>query len=113
MFSDLKQITNDSNKPLEVFIEPWAISVSIPPQQTCDFYADSECEGTFEIEKGDDCLVVWGWAGTNLKVTIKDEVIYDFSDFRSPILSNDMPIKKALEIILTPNVPRKKLFYFF
>jgi len=84
MYSDTQSISNESEFPICVWVEPNAFELEIPPGDIYTFRSTSEVDGQFEIEKTLDGFTIWAWWGADLLVKNKNSVIYETS-LRSPI----------------------------
>jgi hypothetical protein len=63
-------IHNEHQNPREVFIEPWAEGISIPPDKTLEIAVSCSTIGTLEIVMHENHTVVWLWKDCRVRVSI-------------------------------------------
>jgi len=98
MYSDERIVPNESDSPLSVWVEPWALDIEIPAGSVGVFKADSDTEGSFELEEREGQLEIYGWCGSSLIVEVGGEEIWRIEDNRVPTLSNGMSTKEFVDV---------------
>jgi hypothetical protein len=108
MNTDSVLIENSTNLAMKVWLEPYAIEFEIEPGHTLKVSADSEEEGSFEIERHEPMesgysFTVWGWFGANLLVHDNDLEVFS-CDLRFPVLSTK---RRSLKSVINQLFNRK------
>ena len=80
MFQDTRTITNKSDGPLTVWLEPWAQDYALAPGQKLEVIGSSTQDGCFEVSDHGNKVGIYCWAGSSVKV------------FRDGILEDDWPV---------------------
>lgn len=106
MHRDSREIRNDSDRSIEIWVEPWAFALEVPSHSALLFAADSEEEGCFEIIESDGPMI-FAWPGANLRVTRDGAVVYE-TDIRPPRNPPGMTMRQVLELILGHSQPPKR-----
>jgi hypothetical protein len=89
----IETIANDGQEPLELWIEPWAVSLIIPPGQQFAISGHSDLPGGFEVDRVGGRVVVYAWAGSTAVVRHGDAVIRIF-DIPVPGIPTGMSMKR-------------------
>ena len=95
--------------PYRAWIEPWAEQLEFPAGSAVELRAASAVEGRLTVEREADCMVVYAWPGSTLKVYVDGELIRSF-DIPVPGVPPGMDVKGFLGVVLgqsTPTVPKK------
>ena len=72
-------LTNSSEKPLRLAIEPWANQYKIEPEVTVEIIAGEQTESMIEVDYEDGFIAVYGWSN-DMKVMIDgEEMEMDFT----------------------------------
>ena len=79
MFEDRRTITNSSEKPLTVWLEPWGQDLQVAPGQSLDIVARSPSEGRLEVVNADDAVAVYAWPEATIQTFSQGELIYDMN----------------------------------
>jgi hypothetical protein len=111
MYRDTKEIRNDGDAPLEVWVEPWAFALAVPPHGALLFESDSEEPGSYEVIDSDG-PVIFAWPGADLRVTRDGMVVYE-TDIRWPKNPPGMTTRQTLELILGYSQPPKRPWWKF
>lgn len=61
-------ISNASGKEVIFHLEPWGEQIKMPAGFTFNIIAESEQDGSFEVEYGEGEIIVWAWPGAIVKV---------------------------------------------
>jgi hypothetical protein len=71
MASAIKYLVhNEHQNSREVYIEPWAEGISLPPDKTLEITVSCSTIGTLEVVLHEDCVVVWLWSGCRATLSI-------------------------------------------
>jgi hypothetical protein len=62
------QVANASASSVIFHLEPWGQQISMSPGDTFTVSAESEEEGSFEVEYGEEEIIVWAWSSAIAKV---------------------------------------------
>jgi hypothetical protein len=62
-------VTNSSGKALVFHLEPWGDQIEMASGATFVVFAEATRQGSFEIEHGDDEIIVWAWPTASVKVS--------------------------------------------
>ena len=79
MIEIVEIIENRSDKPIEVWFEPWGMPHSLPPKQSFRVVAVSDQSGQIEIVRQAEQIAVYGWSGCTMQVYSGEELVDDFS----------------------------------
>ena len=62
-------IDNYTDKPYNLFIEPWCLEYSVAPGDEYSIMAIGPKGGRFSIYSGgDDCIVISPWSGSTIRI---------------------------------------------
>jgi hypothetical protein len=61
-------VTNSSGKPRLFHLEPWGDQIEMASGATFVLRAESSQNGAFEIEHGEDEIIVWAWPTASVKI---------------------------------------------
>ena len=61
-------VTNSSGKPRLFHLEPWGDQIEMASGATFVLCAEAAQQGSFEIEHGEDEIIVWAWPTASVKV---------------------------------------------
>ena len=61
-------ISNASDREIIFHLEPWGEQIQMASGSTFKIVAESEQEGSFEVEYGEDEIIVWAWPSAVVKV---------------------------------------------
>jgi hypothetical protein len=67
-FESSIHVTNSTDRMLVFHLEPWGEQVEMPSGARFLITAEAEQQGSFELEHGENEIVVWGWPGAVAKV---------------------------------------------
>jgi hypothetical protein len=109
-YRDIKEIRNDGDNPLEVWVEPWAFALDVPPTGALLFESDSEEEGCFEIIESNG-IAIFAWPGANLRVTREGTVVYE-TENRSPGIPRGLTMRQFMELVFGLS-PAKRAWWKF
>jgi hypothetical protein len=65
--------------PLNVWFEPWADGLTLPPGTMLELRAAANREGRLEIVRQEQGVAVYSWPGSTLRVFVAEELVRDFS----------------------------------
>jgi hypothetical protein len=71
-------IANEGQQPIEVWIEPWAEGLLLPPGRSFSISGKSDSEGGFEIDRNESRVVVYAWCGCTAVVSDGVHVVREF-----------------------------------
>ena len=75
MTEAVETVDNNGSAPLQVWVEPWAEGLIIPPGGQLTFSGASELPGGLEVERSAQGVVVYAWAGSTMVVRNGDTII--------------------------------------
>ena len=61
-------ISNQSNRPLTLHVEPWGEQIPMPAGSRFQLVAVAKEQGEMEIQFEENDVLVWGWTGSVLTV---------------------------------------------
>ena len=61
-------ISNASDKEVIFHLEPWGEQIKMPIGSKFNIVAESEQEGSFEVEYGEGEIIVWAWPSAIVQV---------------------------------------------
>ena len=61
-------LSNNTNKPLTLHIEPWGSQIPMPPDSTFQIVAVAQEQGELEIDYQENDILVWAWRSSILTV---------------------------------------------
>ena len=61
-------VSNTSARTITFHLEPWGEQIAMPSGSTFKIIAESEQEGSFEVEDGEAEMIIWAWPGAVAKV---------------------------------------------
>ena len=61
-------ISNTSDKEIVFHLEPWGEQIKMASGSIFNIVAESEQEGSFEVEYGESAIIVWAWPSAIVKV---------------------------------------------
>jgi hypothetical protein len=67
-FESSIHVTNSSERMLVFHLEPWGEQIEMPSGARFLITAEAEQQGSFELEHGENEIVVWAWSGAVAKV---------------------------------------------
>ena len=70
-------ISNRSNGPLTLHLEPWGEQFSMPVSSTFQVKAEATEQGEMEIQYEEHAILVWGWTGSILTVLLNGKELGD------------------------------------
>lgn len=73
MFEDTKTLTAPPDRPLRLWIEPWADEREVPPGSVVTLRAKSPHGGRIETVEAADAIWIYGWPGSTLEVLVGSE----------------------------------------
>lgn len=79
MHEHVKLLQALSDRPLDIWFEPWGEGFRLSPDSVAELRATSTFPGELEIDKQPDHTTVYAWPGSTLKVLVNGEVVHDFS----------------------------------
>jgi hypothetical protein len=62
------QVTNSSGKPLLFHLEPWGDQIEMASGATFVLCAKAGEQGSFEVEHGENEIIVWAWPTASVKI---------------------------------------------
>ena len=68
MGEETTTVANDGLDPVELWIEPWAESIVVPPGKQLRISGRSDQDGAFEVKWTASGVVVYGWPGSTITV---------------------------------------------
>ena len=74
-FESSIHIRNSSEGTLTFHLEPWGEQIEMPPGARFVITAEAEQHGSFEVEHGENEIVVWAWPSAVVKVFCEGEEI--------------------------------------
>ena len=86
MIERVEEIKNDSPRPIEVHLEPWGFVCSLLPTKTLRIVARSSTEGSLEVARDGNAVVVYAWPGATAQAFEGTALIQD-----CPIAVPDVP----------------------
>jgi hypothetical protein len=78
MTEDVATIANEGQQPIEVWIEPWAEGLRLPPGRSISISGKSDSEGGFEVDRSESRVVVYAWPGCTAIVSDGVRVVREF-----------------------------------
>ncbi len=92
MFEDTKTLTAPPDRPLRLWIEPWAAERQFPPGSVVILRAQSPREGRIEVVAAADATWIYGWPGSTLEILVGGEQVAIF-DNPPPALPEGMSMR--------------------
>lgn len=80
MFEDTQTVRAPPDRPLRVWIEPWADERTFSPGTVVTMRARSPREGRIEVVEGRDATWVYGWPGSTLEVLVGSKRVVYFDN---------------------------------
>ena len=74
-FESSINVTNSSERTLVFHLEPWGEQIEMLPGARFVITAEAEQQGSFEVEHGENEIVVWAWSSAVVKVFCEGEEI--------------------------------------
>lgn len=62
------RILNSLQTTMRMWIEPWGDEISLAPGKTVALEAAGPAGGCLTVEQASECIIVYGWPGSILKV---------------------------------------------
>lgn len=62
------RLVNPLDTTLQLILEPWGETYSIPPDGAIDIKAHGPTGDALEIAHESDAIIVWGWPGSTMRV---------------------------------------------
>ena len=69
-------LSNHSNKPLTLHIEPWGSQLTMPHGSTFQIVAGAQVQGEIEVHYQENDILVWSWEGSILTVFVDGTEIF-------------------------------------
>ena len=91
-----REITNDNDGPLPIWIEPWAEEVQIPPRETFTFVARGDQPGELEFEETNSGIVLYGWPSSTLSVFHENKLVWQI-DLAVPDIPAGMSMRSFVD----------------
>ena len=79
MFDVVETLQAPPDESLNLWFEPWAEGMTLPPGMMVELQATSTTEGRLIMENQGQGVAVYAWPGCTLKVVAHGEVVRDFS----------------------------------
>src|SRR5437660_1454647 len=99
MHESTRLITNSTNQSAELIIEPWGMSLVLPPGSSYKVVASSEQEGDIEVVEEEGATTVYAWSGSTAAVYQGEILIQDFP-IPVPQSPPGMSMKSILDLVL-------------
>lgn len=99
VFEDTKTLTAPPDRPLRLWIEPWADEREFPPGTVVTLRARSPHEGHLEVAPADDATWIYGWHGATLELLVGGGQIALF-DNPPPALPEGMSMRDFIGGVL-------------
>ena len=101
MFEVVETLQSPADESLNVWFEPWAEGVTLPPGTTVELRATAPKVGRLEIEHQQNGAVVYGWPGSTLQVFAGGEVAWS-SCSPCPELPAGMDLREFTSFMFGP-----------
>jgi hypothetical protein len=101
VFEVVETLQAPPDQSLNLWFEPWADGLTLPPGLVVELRATAPAEGRLEIDWQERGVAVYGWPGCTLKVVIGGEVVRDFS-IPFPELPPGMNVKGFVGFMFGP-----------
>jgi hypothetical protein len=98
-------VENADEGHLELFLEPWGISLSIPPHTAYRVVATAEHPGEFEVEHGIGAVTVYAWPSSTIAVYEGERLVFDIP-IAAPGMPEDMSMSGMLRVLFGPSQSR-------
>lgn len=100
MYKVTHYITNETDQPLDVWMEPWGDGFTLSPHAHVRLVGQSEMEGDLHIEYLPNRVMIYGWPGCTLQVNSHptDELIRDFS-IPFPSIPSGLSMKEFITLL--------------
>lgn len=113
MYKVTHHITNETNQPLDVWVEPWDDGFSLSPHAQVRLVSQSAIEGDLQIEYLPNRVMIYGWPDCTLQVYsfLTSELIRDFST-PFPSIPSGLSMKEFITLLFghpsPPNESKSK-----
>jgi hypothetical protein len=88
-------IVNDGTGSIHVCIEPWAEELLLAPGHSLRIVGRSEGEGTFEVKRAPNGVVVYAWPGSTAIAYDGDDRVLSTLDIRVPAIPTSLASTRA------------------
>ncbi len=93
------KIRNSSRKMKQLFLEPWGEAFEVLSGKTFEFVGLAEENGNFEVELNEDEIIVFAWAGSNVKVFCEGKELGVSQRPTVPSVPKGQSVSSFLELI--------------
>jgi hypothetical protein len=96
-FEDVREITNQRNEPITVWIEPWARDYELKPGETLRVVGRSVKDGRLEVVEYIDRIGVYEWPRASMHIFRGDELVEELEGFDDDGPPSGMSIRSFIE----------------
>jgi|GEM_PF-5668535 len=104
-YTDEAIIINEEETPIEVWFEPWGMSLSLVPGDSIRIKATSKVASSVEMVHQTGLIAVYGWSECSMNIFQGEDLILDL--FELPNLGDGPSPREVVELLFGgPGGPR-------